>query len=142
MIRIEEGAWRVMLDHAVRAYPRECCGILVGSESASGERVVTTALAVKNAYAGDQSDRFTIDPLDALRADRQARAVGLDVIGFFHSHPDHGMYFSATDLKNSAPAYSNVVLSVRRGVFESAGAFRANEDQTRAEPEPLILSAA
>ena len=62
MIRIEEAAWQVMLDHARQAYPRECCGMLLGVEQADGERVVSSAFPSRNAYEGDQSDRFLIDP--------------------------------------------------------------------------------
>ena len=138
MIRIEEQAWQAMLAHAVETYPRECCGVLLGQESETEGRTVTEARACRNAYEGDQSDRFLIDPRDQLAAERKARTEGLDVLGYFHSHPDHGMYFSATDLKNSWPWYSNIVLSIRKGVFEEAGAFRANDDQTLATPEELV----
>jgi proteasome lid subunit RPN8/RPN11 len=138
MIRIEQPAWGVMLEHATRAYPRECCGILLGVETAEGEREVTVAIPCRNAYDGDQSDRFLIDPEDQFTADRRARADGLDVLGFFHSHPDHGMYFSQTDLKNSWPWYSNIVISIRKGEFDTAGAFRADEGQTAATPEELV----
>ena len=138
MIRIDGPAWQAMLDHAIAAYPRECCGILIGAETAAGERFVRRAVLLTNAYEGDQSDRFEIAPKDQLRADREARAESLDVLGFFHSHPDHGMYFSATDLKHSWPWYSNVVLSIRQGVFDTAGSFRANDSQTEAVPEELV----
>jgi proteasome lid subunit RPN8/RPN11 len=139
MIRIEASPWRTIVDHAVAAYPLECCGILLGEELASGERVVTAAYPCANAYEGGQSDRFAIDPADQLRADRLARAEGLDVLGFFHSHPDHGMYFSATDLKHSWPWYSNVVVSIVHGRYAGAGSFRADEERTAAAPEELVV---
>jgi len=137
MIKIEEPAWRVMLEHAIQAYPRECCGILLGREDLLGGRAVVAAVACGNAYDGDQSDRFLIDPHDQIAADRRARSEGLDVLGFFHSHPDHPVYFSETDLKNSWPWYSNVVMSIQKGVFSGAGAFRADEAQNIATPEEL-----
>lgn len=142
MIRIEESAWQVMLDHAREAYPRECCGILLGVEKAGGERVVTSAFPSRNAYEGDQSDRFLIDPRDQVRANLKCRAEDVDVIGFFHSHPDCDAYFSATDLKNSWPWYSNIVLSIQQGEIASAAAFRANEDQSSSEPEELLYPSA
>jgi proteasome lid subunit RPN8/RPN11 len=139
MIRIEATPWQRILDHALAAYPRECCGILLGEESANGERAVTAVYPCVNAFEGEQSDRFVIDPADQLRADRLARAEGLDVLGFFHSHPDHGMYFSATDLKHSWPWYSNVVVSVVQGRYREAGSFRTDDDRSYAAPEELIL---
>jgi len=137
MIRIEESAWQVMLNHARAAYPRECCGILLGIEKDGGERVVSEAFPCRNAYEGDQSDRFLIDPRDQVTANLKSRSENIDILGFFHSHPDCDAYFSATDLKNSWPWYSNVVMSIRQGEIAHAAAFRANEDQSRSEPEEL-----
>jgi len=73
MIRIEDSAWKVMLEHAIRAYPGECCGILLGQEDEGGQRTVSIAVPSRNAYQGDQSDRFLIDPRDQIAADRRAR---------------------------------------------------------------------
>lgn len=136
MIRIEKDAWEAMVEHARGTYPKECCGVMIGAE-AGGKRLVTLAIACRNAYGGDQKDRFLIDPKDQLAADRRARELGLTVLGFFHSHPNEASYFSATDLKNSWPWYSNVVISIRDGEFKEAKSFVANDDQTAAEPEEL-----
>jgi proteasome lid subunit RPN8/RPN11 len=138
MIRIEAAAWQVILDHAQLAYPRECCGILLGVEQADGARVVTSAFPSRNAYEGDQSDRFVIDPRDQVISNLKCRSEDTDILGFFHSHPDCDAYFSATDLKHSWPWYSNVVLSIRQGELATAAAFRASEDQSRSEPEELL----
>lgn len=140
MLTITEEAWQVMLAHACEAYPRECCGVLLGTlDDESGElRTATVATPCRNAYEGDQSDRFFIDPGDQLAAQKRARAEGLEVLGFFHSHPDDDAYFSATDLANSWPWYSNVVLSVRKGEYAGVACFRADEERTRSEVETLI----
>lgn len=137
MIRIEETAWPEMVSHAEACYPRECCGILIGRDGPDG-RVVTAAIPCRNVYEGDQKDRFLLDPKDQLAADRRARQEGLTVLGFFHSHPDEESYFSATDLKNSWPWYSNIVMSVRKGTFSYARSFEANEDQTASKEEELV----
>lgn len=92
---------------------------------------------MENAYAGEQGDRYELRPADLLEADRQARARGLDLIGIFHSHPDCGAYFSETDLKNSCPWYSFVVLSIQDGKFNHANSFLPDLDQTAAEREEL-----
>ncbi len=138
MIKIEPAAWRVMLDHARAAYPKECCGILVGADSADG-RVASIAVTSANVYQGDQKDRFDLDPRAFLQADKLARAEGLQVLGFFHSHPDCDAYFSATDLANSWPSYSNVVMSIKNGDYSHAACFTVDEDRTAATPEPLTL---
>jgi proteasome lid subunit RPN8/RPN11 len=126
-----------MVRHAESCYPKECCGILLGSVNGD-ERIAVAAVACRNAYEGDQKDRFLIDPKDQLAADRRARQERLTVLGFFHSHPDEESYFSATDLKNSWPWYSNVVMSVKRGAVVAARSFEANDDQTSSNEEELV----
>lgn len=137
MIRIEAEPWAAMIAHARATFPKECCGVMIGTEEPDGARRVTLAIPCRNAYNGDQKDRFLIDPKDQLAADRVARQAGLIVLGFFHSHPNEAAYFSVTDLKNSWPWYSNVVISIRDGEFREAKSFIANDDQTAAQPEAL-----
>ena len=137
MIRIEEQPWRAMVAHAQASYPNECCGAMIGT-AGNGEKVVRVALALENAFEGEQRQRYELRPQDLLAADRQARARGMDLIGIYHSHPDCGAYFSETDLKNSCPWYSFVVLSVEQGRFDHAASFLPNPEQTAAESEPLI----
>ena len=138
MITIEQSAWQVMLDHARAAFPKECCGILVGRDDGDG-RIATVAVASRNVYEGDQKDRFDLDPRAFLQADKQARTSGLQVLGFFHSHPDCDAYFSATDLANSWPTYSNVVMSIKGGLYSHSACFTVDEDRSKATPEELIL---
>ena len=126
-----------MANHAAACYPRECCGILLGSVSGDDDRQVSLAIACRNAYVGEQADHFELDPKDQFEAQREARRLGIDVIGFFHSHPDCDAYFSATDLAHSWPWYSNVVLSVRDGAIRDTKAFRANDTQTESTSEEL-----
>ena len=126
-----------MVGHAQSTFPDECCGVMVGSIDGES-KVVTTAITLENAYKGKQEDRYEIRPEDLLAADKKARAQGLDLIGIFHSHPDCDAYFSKTDLENSCPWYSFVVLSVKGGKFDHANSFLPNADQTAAEKEELI----
>jgi len=134
MIEITTEAAAVMQQHGEACFPRECCGILLGTEK-DGKRVATIAIACQNAYEGDQKDRFLIDPKDQLAAQKRSRELGLDVIGFFHSHPDEGAYFSQTDLKNHWPGYSNVVMSVRAGKFVEAKCFQVADFEQSASIE-------
>lgn len=137
MIKVEPGAWQVMVDHARATFPNECCGVMVGSIDGDA-KTVKLAMPMENAYQGAQEDRYEIRPEELLRADREARKQGLDLIGIFHSHPDCDAYFSKTDLENSCPWYSFVVLSIRNGEFDHANSFLPNAEQTQAEKEELI----
>jgi proteasome lid subunit RPN8/RPN11 len=106
--------------------------------SADGDdKTVTVALPLENAYTGAQEDRYEIRPEDLLRVEREARQRGLDVLGIFHSHPDCDAYFSKTDLENSCPWYSFIVLSIQKGKFHHANSWLPNAEQTKAEQEPL-----
>ena len=136
MIKIDEGAWATMVSHAESTFPNECCGAMIGA--IDGDRKnVTLAVPMENAYSGAQGARYELRPEDLLAADKKARAAGLDLIGIFHSHPDCDAYFSETDLKNSCPWYSFVVLSVQNGRFVHANSFLPDADQTRADREEL-----
>lgn len=137
MIKINPEAWETMVAHAQATFPDECCGVMVGKID-DDQKQVTTAIALENAYKGKQEDRYEIRPEDLLAADKNARALGLDLIGIFHSHPDCDAYFSKTDLENSCPWYSFVVLSIKGGKFDHANSFLPNADQTVAEKEELI----
>jgi proteasome lid subunit RPN8/RPN11 len=136
MIDIATEPWGTMVRHAEKIYPKECCGAMLGRID-GGAKLVTEAVPMENAYAGEQGDRYELRPEDLLEADRQARARGLDLIGIFHSHPDCDAYFSTTDLKNSCPWYSFVVLSIQDGKFNHANSFLPDLDQTAAEREEL-----
>jgi proteasome lid subunit RPN8/RPN11 len=137
MIRIEEQPWREMVAHAQRVYPNECCGAMIGVAE-DGVQVVREAVALQNAHEGEQKQRYLLRPADLLHADRAARERKMELIGIYHSHPDCGAYFSKTDLENSCPWYSFVVLSIKNGRFDHAASFRPNDERTAAPEEQLI----
>jgi proteasome lid subunit RPN8/RPN11 len=137
MIRIEAEPWATMLSHARETYPNECCGAMLGALDGE-QKLVRVALPLENAFAGAQATRYELRPEDLLAADKAARARQMDLIGIYHSHPDCDAYFSKTDLRNSCPWYSFVVLSVRKGEFDHANSWLPNFDQTDAAKEELI----
>src|SRR5450631_3165415 len=137
MIRIEAEPWASMVAHARQTYPNECCGAMLGSTDGE-QKNVRPALPLQNAFEGAQAARYELRPEDLLAADKAARERNMDLIGIYHSHPDCDAYFSATDLKNSCPWYSFVVLSIQKGQFHHANCFLPNVDQTDAPKEELI----
>lgn len=136
MIKIEKEAWDLMVAHAEKTYPNECCGAMLGPIDGD-EKTVRVALPLENAYPGAQRERYELRPEDLLYAEREARAKGMDLIGIFHSHPDCDAYFSKTDLENSCPWYSFVVLSIQKGQFHHANSWLPNMEQTEAAKEEL-----
>ena len=137
MIQVASEPWREMVAHARSTYPNECCGAMLGKIDGE-EKQVLTAMRLQNSSAGSQAARYELRPEDLLAADKEARRQGMDLIGIYHSHPDCDAYFSKTDLENSCPWYSFVVLSVKGGKFDHAASFLPNPDQTAAEKEELI----
>jgi len=139
MIKVASEPWREMVAHARSTYPNECCGAMLGKIDGD-EKDVLIAMRLQNSSAGSQAARYELRPEDLLAADQEARRQGLDLIGIYHSHPDCGAYFSETDLKNSCPWYSFIVLSIQKGEFDHANSWLPNAEQTAAEKEELIYA--
>ena len=107
--------------HAREAAPRECCGILIG----------TSECVLENVRAGNLADgttRFEIDPHDHIRAVRLSRARGLDVVGFYHSHPRSRAYPSETDKAESGYAGAMHLIAGTHDAGEEARLFRIDSD--------------
>ena len=139
MIKVASQPWQEMVAHARSTYPNECCGAMLGKIDGA-EKDVLIAMRLQNSSAGSQAARYELRPEDLLAADQEARRQGLDLIGIYHSHPDSGAYFSETDLKNSCPWYSFIVLSIQNGEFDHANSWLPNAEQTAAEKEELIYA--
>jgi proteasome lid subunit RPN8/RPN11 len=137
MIRIEREPWDCMLAHARNVYPDECCGALLGRSGDDGKQI-SVALPLENVFAGSRRERYEIRPENLLAAQNEARRRGLDLIGVYHSHPDRDAYFSATDLANSCPWYSFVILALRGGECQRARSFLADASRQSAREEELV----
>ncbi len=125
--------------HLLRAYPDEGCGVLLGAER-EGRRQVARIVALENQHTASRHNRYTISPVQFLAAEREGRDLGLDVLGFFHSHPDHPAEPSAFDLEHAWPYYSYLIVSVREGRIDTMRSFRLTDDRSRFEPESLELA--
>ena len=125
--------------HGRATYPEECCGFLFGYAAADGNHAVAVR-RVENTRAENRARRYTIAP-DAYRAaDHAARQHGLDIVGFYHSHPDHPAQPSATDLDEATfPGYTYMIVSVRQGVPAELTAWTLAPDRSRFLPDPIAL---
>ena len=110
---------REIEEEGVRAYPNECCGILVGRDLSDGacvRRIVERLEPIANTWdEAEQRRRFAIDPLALMKAEKAASAEGQVVLGFYHSHPDHPARPSETDRQYWWTFYSYVIVSIARG---------------------------
>jgi proteasome lid subunit RPN8/RPN11 len=128
-----------MRAHLGRAYPEEGCGVLLGRET-GGVREVERLVSLENRRDDERQRRYLIAPEQFLAADQEARAAGIEVLGFFHSHPDHPSRPSAFDLEHAWPYYSYVIVSVERGRPADARSWRLRDDRSGFELEQLLVT--
>lgn len=124
------------------AYPRETCGVLLG-KLREGNREVADVISCRNVANERQADRYQIAPEDLVAAQKQGRERGLDIIGFFHSHPDHPANASATDLQQAFWfACSYLIVSVRNGRTSDQRSFvlcGTDDQDKRFDAEPIEI---
>jgi proteasome lid subunit RPN8/RPN11 len=116
MIQLASQLWNAISAHGEEEYPHECCGLLIGQFSENGAKIVRSTFPISNARESNaKRNRFLIRPEDLMRGERYASEEGLEVVGFYHSPPDHGAVPSQYDLEHAWPVYSYVVLAVHAG---------------------------
>lgn len=124
--------------HGQETYPEECCGFLLGTATEQGNQIAAVQ-RVENRHAEHRERRYTITPADYLAADRAARRQGLDIVGIYHSHPDHPARPSATDLAEATfLGYTYVIVSIRNGEPAELTAWALAPDRSRFEAEPIL----
>ena len=128
--------------HAEQAYPEECCGVLLGKLVAA-ERHVHRIVPCQNIRVDEPHKRFEIDPAELVRVQRDARERGMEIVGFYHSHPDHPAYPSPTDLEHAHWIGSSfVIISVEQHKARETRSFlltgTLEEDKRFAEEELFI----
>ena len=116
MLKFKKPDHDAIRKHGEETYPHECCGVLLGRVDDDGTRVVTSTARAGNTRTDSAHNRYNIDPKDLIRIQREGRDRGEDIVGFYHSHPDHPARWSSTDL---AEAHwfgcSYVITSVEKG---------------------------
>jgi proteasome lid subunit RPN8/RPN11 len=122
--------------HAKEEYPNECCGVLLGN---AAENVVKAAVLCQNVRS--EQTRYEIDARELVRIQREARENGHEIVGFYHSHPDHPATWSATDLAEAHwIGCSYVIVSVNEGEAAEVRSFRLSgrlEEDKRFEVEDI-----
>jgi proteasome lid subunit RPN8/RPN11 len=123
--------------HGAQTYPSECGGMLIGRFE-DGRKTLVELLPMENAMdAADQHNRVLITPKDVLRAERHARAQKLDVVGYYHSHPDHPAVPSRFDLDHALPVWTYIIVSVEKGRAVDLRAWEMENDRSRFNEEEI-----
>jgi len=118
--------------HGTETYPNECCGALIGRDG-----VVTEVYALPNTTEEGPRRRFLVRPQDYREAEKRASDAGGELLGFYHSHPDHPARPSQYDLDHAWPFFSYIIVAVRASVPEDMTSWRLLEDRSAFDPEEL-----
>jgi proteasome lid subunit RPN8/RPN11 len=118
--------------HGAETYPNECCGALIGRDG-----VAASAYALPNTTEEGPRRRFRVRPDDYRDAERRAAEQGAELLGFYHSHPDHPARPSQYDLDHAWPSFSYVIVSVRAGGPQDMTSWRLREDRSDFDQELL-----
>jgi len=128
-----------LTQHALTDYPSECCGVLLGTRDGQ-KRWVSQVIPCRNVHVSPAT-RYAIDPAELISIQRRAREQQLEIIGFYHSHPEHPPTFSETDLEEANWAgCSYVILSVRPQQLEAVRSYLLTIEGDRRTfiEEPLV----
>ena len=140
MIRINEQLLAEIRAHGVRDYPYECCGLLLGHYEAEG-KLVTETYPISNAREESaKRNRFLIEPAELMRGERYAREHDLEVVGFYHSHPDSPAVPSQYDLEHAWPTYSYIIVSTSAGEAKDLFSWEQEPDRSRFNQEELMVA--
>jgi proteasome lid subunit RPN8/RPN11 len=132
--------------HGVETYPHECCGALLGRDTEVADRSVYREIHVLHPLVNRRDDsprnRFSVTSQDVLDAEKAARNQNLEVVGWYHSHPDHPARPSQYDRDHAWPWYSYIIVSVANRVPEDMTSWRLTDDRDDFEGEEICLQQA
>ena len=122
-LRMSGELFETIRRHGERTYPHECCGVLLGTSGEDGN-AVEAAVEAGNTRTDSAHNRYNIAPQELIRIQRQGRERGLDIVGFYHSHPDHPAQWSKTDLEEAHwIGCSYVITRVAQGKADVTNSF-------------------
>lgn len=137
MITIAEEQLQEIREHGVRDHPYECCGLLLGRFAEAG-KVVKETYPISNAREESaKRNRFLITPEELMRGEKYARDQDLEVVGFYHSHPDCPAVPSQYDLEHAWPTYSYIIVSTTADEAKDLFSWEQEPDRSKFNPEEI-----
>ena len=140
VLRIREELSGRIRAHGAETYPHECCGALLGSDG-DGTREIAEIVPLTNQRNDSPRNRFSITPEDVRDAEAAARKAGLDLIGWYHSHPDAPARPSEFDREHAWPWYSYIIVSVQDRVPRDMNSWRLADDRGHYDAEEIVIDA-
>jgi proteasome lid subunit RPN8/RPN11 len=123
--------------HATRTYPNECGGMMIGEFGEDGNRIVVETVPLENSSTENQTNRVLILPRDVMRVERLAREKKLDVVGYYHSHPNDRAFPSQYDLDHALPVWSYIIVSVMEGKAADIRSWVMENDRSKFNEEEI-----
>jgi proteasome lid subunit RPN8/RPN11 len=137
-VKISQAALDEVHSHAAEGYPYEICGMLVADK---GTRTVSATRRATNANVDNPKTTYTIAPSEHRQIEKDCDAAGLDIVGYYHSHPDHASYASIRDSEQAWPDYYYLVVSCMNGEVRDSKVFqRASWDESQMKEESLEVT--
>ncbi len=136
-MHLPKSARDAITEHAERTYPEECCGALLGRDREDGVREIVEILTVENTKDENRARRYLIEPQALLAAEKTARQKKLDVVGIYHSHPDHPSRPSDFDRDHAMPFWSYIIVSCQKGKVTALQSWLLREDRSQFDEEPV-----
>ena len=138
MISISPEDLSAIREHGERDYPYECCGLLIGRFDADGTKIVVETYPISNAREESaKRNRFLIEPEELMRGERYASSKKLDVVGFYHSHPESPAVPSQYDLEHAWPTYSYIIVSVMSQKAADLFSWEQQPDRSKFDSEEI-----
>jgi proteasome lid subunit RPN8/RPN11 len=140
LLKIREELANQIRAHGVETYPHECCGAILGRENdGGGSREVLALLPLANRRDDSPRNRFEVMPDDVQLAEKTAREKNIELIGWYHSHPDAPARPSEFDREHAWPWYSYIIVSVANGKPQDITSWRLVDDRSKFSPEALEI---
>lgn len=140
MIRCSKEIEKAIREFGEQEYPNECCGLLLGKINSDNSREVTEVLPISNAQKEENRyNRFLITSKDMLKGELYAQKHNIEIIGFYHSHPDHPARPSQFDLEHAWPVYSYIIVSVIKEKADLMTSWLLSSDRANFEEEEVVL---
>src|SRR5574341_481045 len=114
MLKIKKNVYDRIIHHVKMSYPHECCGVLVGHVEEE-TKFALESYPIENLNRDRARDRYNMDPVGLIKVEKQIAQEGLEIVGIYHSHPDHPARPSKTDLEYAWPIYSYIIVAVAQG---------------------------
>ena len=136
-LKIREALLQKIHAHGVETYPHECCGALLGNDGDGSRREIIDLLPLANRRDDSPRNRFELTPDDVRLAEKTAADKHLDLLGWYHSHPDAPARPSEFDRDHAWPWYSYIIVSVQKGAPRDTTSWRLRDDRSGYEPETI-----